>query len=121
MSDPLEEWFATETFETGGRALFDGLQDARDPADVHALVVEACRVQDRLDRLHRLSSRDDDTWGRILPTPDNPGEFVLRLGPLLQEQRQTEVVFKQLTAEIWRRRSAYDDDDADEEGGLADL
>lgn len=121
MSDPLEEWFATETFESGGRELFDGLHDDRDPADVCALVVEACRVQDRLDRLHRLSSRDDDTWGRILPSQDNPGEYVLRLGPLLQEQRQTEVVFKQLLAEIARRRSAYDDDDADEAGGLDDL
>lgn len=30
-------------------------------------------------------------------------------------------MFKQLVAEVARRRAEYDDDDADEEGGLSDL
>ncbi|MHA6403831.1 hypothetical protein ACX3VU_08710, partial [Escherichia coli] len=78
-------------------------------------------VKDRLDRLHRMVSRDDSEWGRILPSGDSESEFVLQVGNLLREQRQTEVVFKQLVAEVARRRAEYDDDDADEEGGLSDL
>lgn len=46
---------------------------------------------------------------------------MLQVGGVLRELRQTEVVFKQLIAEVDRRRSAYDDDDGDEAGGLSDL
>ncbi|WP_172796483.1 hypothetical protein [Corynebacterium glutamicum] len=65
--DDLQALFELETFESGGRELWDGMRDPRDPADVVALVVETCRVKDRLDRLHRLGSRDDHEWGRIIP------------------------------------------------------
>ena len=118
--DHLESLYEMETFERGGRDLWEHMNDPRDPADVTALVVEACRVKDRLDRLHRMSTRDDREWGRLLPT-EMEGEFVLKIGDVLREQRQTETVFKQLIAEIARRRSEYDDDGEDEEGGLSDL
>lgn len=118
--DHLENLYEMETFERGGRDLWGHMNDPRDPADVTALVVEACRVKDRLDRLHRMSTRDDREWGRLLPT-EMEGEFVLKIGDVLREQRQTETVFKQLIAEIARRRSEYDDDGEDEEGGLSDL
>ncbi|QRV71428.1 terminase small subunit [Corynebacterium phage CL31] len=123
MTDPdgLKALFELETFESGGRELWDGMQDARDPTDVVALVVEVCRVKDRLDRLHRLASRDDNEWGRISPHRDSDTEFVLEIGNVLREQRQTEVVFKQLVAEVNRRREAYDYDDDDDSGGLSDL
>lgn len=120
-SHDLEALFELETFEKGGRDLWAQMQDDRDPGDVVALVVESCRVKDRLDRLHRMVSRDDSVWGRVLPSGDSESEFVLQVGNLLREQRQTEVVFKQLVAEVARRRAEYDDDDADEEGGLSDL
>lgn len=116
----LEHLYEMETFERGGRDLWERMNDPRDPADVTALVVESCRVKDRLDRLHRISTRDDREWGRLLPT-EMEGEFVLKIGDVLREQRQTETVFKQLIAEIARRRSEYDDDGEDEEGGLSDL
>lgn len=118
--DELESMFELETFEAGGRQLFEGMEDDRDPEDVRSLVIEVCRVKDRLDRLHRMSSRDDREWGRVIPT-DMEGEFTLQIGGVLREQRQTEVVYKQLMAEISRRRSERDDDDPGEEGGLADL
>ena len=118
--DHLESLYGMETFERGGRDLWEHMNDPRDPADVTALVVETCRVKDRLDRLHRMSTRDDREWGRLLPT-ETEGEFVLKIGDVLREQRQTETVFKQLIAEIARRRSEYDDDGEDEEGGLSDL
>ena len=57
--DHLENLYEMETFERGGRDLWEHMNDPRDPADVTALVVEACRVKDRLDRLHRMASRDD--------------------------------------------------------------
>ena len=116
----LENLYEMEAFERGGRDLWENMNDPSDPADVTALVVEACRVKDRLDRLHRMATRDDHEWGRLLPT-DMEGEFVLQVGGVLREQRQTETVFKQLIAEIARRRSEYDDDGEDEEGGLSDL
>lgn len=119
--DPLDALFELETFEHGGRELWAGMNDPRDPADVVALVVETCRVKDRLDRLHRMASRDDHEWGRILPQGDSQSEFVLEVSNVLREQRQTEVVFKQLVAEVNRRRLDYDDDDPDEAGGLSDL
>ncbi|WP_291478478.1 hypothetical protein [Corynebacterium sp.] len=120
MTDDLESLFDLETFEAGGRDLFEGLQDERDPVDVRSLVVELCRVKDRLDRLHRMASRDDREWGRVVPT-DMDGEYVMKIDGVLRELRQTEIVYKQLMAEITRRRSEYDDDDSDESGGLDDL
>lgn len=117
----LEALYSLETFESGGRELWEGLSDSRDPQDVVALVVETCRVKDRLDRLHRLASGSDAEWGRLLPPSEHEGEWVLQVGGVLRELRQTEVVFKQLIAEVDRRRSAYDDDDGDEAGGLSDL
>ncbi|GFK19285.1 hypothetical protein [Corynebacterium glutamicum] len=119
--DDLEALFSLETFEDGGRTLYEQMRSHRDPGDVHALVVESCRVKDRLDRLDRLATRDDSEWGRILPYKDSDTEFVLEIGNVLREQRQTEIVFKQLLAEVSRRRAAYDDDDDDEAGGLSDL
>lgn len=123
MSDSghLEELFQLETFESGGRLLWEGMQDPRDPEDVRALVVEMCRLKDRLDRLHRLASEDGVEWARLVPVIESDGELVLRISDVLREQRQTEIVFKQLTAEVSRRREAYDHDDADEAGGLSDL
>ena len=120
-TNDLEAILQLETFEAGGRDLWDAMVDVRDPGDVKALVVEACRVKDRLDRLHRMASRDDHEWGRILPKKDSNSEFVMEVSNVLREQRQTEIVFKQLLAEVSRRRAAYDDDDADEAGGLSDL
>lgn len=119
--EDLEALFQLETFEAGGRELWEGMADSRDPADVRALVVETCRVKDRLDRLHRMATRDDHEWGRILPQGDSESEFVLEISNVLREQRQTEIVFKQLVSEVSRRRDAYGDDDPDEEGGLSDL
>ena len=118
--DNLEDIFELETFEAGGRGLYEALRSPRDPEDVHALVVELCRVKDRLDRLHKLVSIDDLEWGRLVPR-DMEGGFVIELGGALRELRQTEIVFKQLTAEISRRRLLYVDDENDDEGGLSDL
>ena len=117
--DNLEDIFELETFEAGGRDLYEAMRSPRDPEDVHALVVELCRIKDRLDRLHKLVSMDDREWGRLVPK-DMEGEFVIELGGAMRELRQAEIVFKQLTAEISRRRLLYVDDD-DDEGGLSDL
>lgn len=116
----LEALFELESFEAGGQKLWEGLNDEKDPDDVEALVLESCRVKDRLDRLHRLQGSDSTEWGRIITT-DIEGECVLKMGGVLRELRQTEIVFKQLLAEIYRRRALYDDDDLAEEGGLSDL
>ncbi|MFS0390509.1 hypothetical protein ACL1BC_10210 [Corynebacterium striatum] len=64
--DHLENLYEMETFERGGRDLWDNMNDPRDPADVTALVVEACRVKDRLDRLHRMATRDGRTCVQVV-------------------------------------------------------
>ena len=118
MAD-LEVIFDLETFEKGGRRLFDGISDGRDPEDVRALVVEACRAKDSLDRLNDLVTLDGQTWATV-EFPDAGESYVLKIDGVLREQRQARIVFKQLLAEIDRRRAGYGVDD-DDEGGLSDL
>lgn len=86
-----------------------------DSADLTALVVEAGRIKDRLDRLHGLLVGDVDTWTRVRLPRDEGSVLELRVESAMQEARQLETVFRQTLAEISRRR-------ADDGGtrGLAD-
>lgn len=119
--DELEKIYGMETFEEGGRILFEGLRDVRDPVDVEQLVIEVCRVKDRLDTLNRLVTFDVDTWA-TLTVEQGSKELIVKIDGALREQRQTETVFRQLLAEISRRRGEYrDDDDDDDQGGLSGL
>lgn len=109
-------WEPAEDFGTGGRKLFDSLSSANDDATTGALVVEAARTKDRLDRLNRLTSGDEDAWCRVF---EAEGELVLKIDGALAEQRQLTTVFRQLLSEIQRRQG--DRGAGDEEDGLAGL
>ena len=110
------DWEFPDEFGAGGQELFDDLTTDFDDASTSALIVEAARTKDRLDRLHRLTSGDEDAWCRVI-TPE--GELVLKLDSAVAEQRQLSTVFRQLLAEIQRRQG--DRSTGGEDDPLADL
>lgn len=95
------DWDAADGFGPGGKALWASLNSAGNDAATGALVVEACRAKDRLDRLDRITSGDEDAWCRIFT---GEGELVLKMDTAVSEQRQLTTVFRQLLAEIQRRQ-----------------
>ena len=105
-----------EEFGPGGQALFDQLMVGGWDAPTVALITEAARAKDRLDRLARITSGDEDVWCRVFT---GEGELVLKLDTAVSEQRQLSTVFRQLLAEIQRRQGDRVSDG--EEDGLADL
>lgn len=112
----MDDWEAPEDFGPGGRALFASLSLPSNDAALDALVVEAARTKDRLDRLNRVTSGDEDVWARIFT---GEGELVLKLDTAVSEQRQLSTVFRQLLSEIQRRQGDRVSDD--EEDGFKDL
>ena len=110
------DWGLPEEFGAGGAALKAALEAPGDDAPTRALIVEAARSKDRLDRLNRITSGDEDTWTRIF---NAEGEVVLKLDTAVSEQRQLTTVFRQLLAEIQRRQG--DQRGGGEEDPLAEL
>ncbi|MEV1295789.1 hypothetical protein [Pseudonocardia sp. NPDC049635] len=82
-----------------GQALHDAL--AGEPwvgPMQRALLDEACRVADRLDRLDAALT-DKGTWLRY-ERSDQPGEVVITIDSVLSETRQQEMAFRALIAEL---------------------
>lgn len=102
-----------DEFGPGGAELYGALFRPEDEYSTTALVVEAARIKDRLDRLHSLTSGDADSWCRVFRS-DFDGELVLKLDTAVSEQRQLTTVFRQLLAEIERRQG---DDSGVGDGG----
>ena len=109
-------WDSVNSFESGGQLLFQSLEMPGDDASTRALIVEACRAKDRLDRLNLLTSGDVDAWTRVYMDGET---LVLKLDTAVSEQRQLATVFRQLLAEIQRRQG--DRGAPDENDGLAGL
>lgn len=105
-----------DEFGAGGQALFDDLTSDSNDASTAALVVEAARTKDRLDRLNRLTAGDADAWAHVVTVE---GEIVLKIDSAVAEQRQLSTVFRQLLAEIQRRQG--DRGTVGEADPLADL
>lgn len=82
-----------------------------------ALLEEACRIADRLDRLDALLRGKAEAWATVvydLPS----GTFVLRIDSLLIEARQQANVLRQILASLPMKEAASDDDG---DGWLDDL
>jgi hypothetical protein len=79
-----------------GRALWNALhRDVRRDAATDALVLEACRIADRLDRLDAMLRGSEDEWLRFqLPSED--AEIVLTVNPVLAECRQQATALQRL-------------------------
>lgn len=65
------------------------------------LLLEACRLVDRLDKMDGLLSGDLDKWVSLeLPPGDGETEYVVYIDKLAAESRLTAVALKALLAEI---------------------
>lgn len=82
-----------------GQALWAELVTDQTPLDEKALVTEACRIADRLERLDQILRGDLDTWLEISTSFDGRTIYVT-MGNTLSEARQHALVLKALLAEI---------------------
>lgn len=110
VDDPIEE--PADPFGPGGRGIVESLERDDDPAELTALIVEAARMKDRLDKFDALLSGDVDAWCRLIPSDDGP-VYELRVSGAMTQARQTATVFRQTLAEIVRLRANDNDDDDD--------
>jgi hypothetical protein len=81
------------------RDVTEGTDLSGKPAEVEILV-EACRVADRLEKLDELLSGDVEEWSRIQLPRDDEGDLVLVINGALAESRQQQNIFKQLIASL---------------------
>lgn len=63
-----------------------------------AVLEEACRLADRLDRLDAIVNGRDRAW--LTLELDTEGQLVLSVDKLLSETRQQQLALKQLAAEL---------------------
>lgn len=89
--------------ETAGQRLAEALAEDDDSAELLAMIEEAGRIKDRLDRLDALASGDRDVWLHLTELRES-GEYKISIDQPLQEARQLATVFRQMLAEIARRR-----------------
>ncbi len=104
-------------FGEGGERLWEGLFSATlDPAQL-ALLTEACRIVDRLDKLDELISGDAETWIDIIAARADPEIAEITINKPLAEARQQATTLKQILAELTKARGQAA---GDEEGGEDD-
>jgi hypothetical protein len=77
------------------------------PADQLALLLQACRLADRLDQLDMLARGDAASWARIVERDVmRDGDLELVIDKALSEERQQALALKQLLAELRTARGA---------------
>ena len=97
---------------TAGQRLSDELTKLNDPYSLTVMIVEACRMADRLERFDALLSGDRTEWMRL-----KVGSEVVevQVDKVLSEARQCATVFRHYLADIHRVRAGIstgpDDDD----------
>ena len=103
-----------------GKAVYEALvQPGMDFADL-SLCEEAGRLRDRLDRLQKIISGDEEDWARIVKTSGET--LVLRIDGALLEARQLTTVYRQLIGDIKRRwPDVFSGADVDGLEGLGEL
>lgn len=97
----------------GGRQLFEEMSREEDSYELTTLILETCRVKDRLDFCHRVLSGDNALWMRLIPSRGDSTVLEVRIDSAAQEARQLLTVYRQMLAEINRRRA----DDVDPDTG----
>lgn len=68
------------------------------PGGHRALVHEACRLADTLDKLDSLIGADASVWATLVF--DDMGQVELSIDSLMSERRQQQLAFKQVMGEI---------------------
>lgn len=97
----------------GGRQLFDEMSLEADSYELTSLIIETCRVKDRLDLCHRVLSGEKALWMRLVPTRGDSTVLEVRIDSAAAEARQLLTVYRQMLTEIKRRRA----DDVDPGAG----
>lgn len=121
-----------ELGERGARLWREATKDGPLPALQEAMLLEACRIADRLDRLDRTLN-GDGPWLDLEAQPDGI-TFVVVVTEPLKEARAQAVAYKQLVTELRQSSSVgrgknhrgagqreHDGGGAKEVGGVADL
>jgi len=93
--------------------LVDPASESRGSAAVLALILEACRIVDRLAKLDGLLSGRIDTWAHLESRADrvvseDVAVIELKVDSAAGEARQQASVLRQLLAEIHRRKGEQD-------------
>lgn len=101
-----------------GKQLLEDLSLDGDSFGIGVLILEACRIADRLEKLDSLLSGDENTWLTLENGRD--GVLEVRVDGALQESRQQTTVLRQLLAEIARQRGSAHPGSSDDDD-LADL
>ncbi len=81
-----------------GQAVWDAYGAADLPAGHRALVHEAARICDTLDKLSRLAAGDVATWATVIIS--EVGEVSLEIGSVLAEMRNQQTTLKNILMEI---------------------
>lgn len=104
-----------DEFGPGGATLWAALHVDDDPADTTVLVVEACRMVDRLDRLNAAVHN-----GGIFDLIERADAVLeVKVDSVLAEARQQALALQRILADIAKRRA--DVQTEPETDGLADL
>ena len=105
----------TDTLCRAGLRLHDSLHDDSDPYWLTAMILEASRIKDRLDLLHRLNSGDEDLWFHLAPTRGDGDVLEIKIDSGLQEARQLAAVLRQMLTEIRRHKDVESEPDNDDD------
>ncbi|MGN0126065.1 MAG: hypothetical protein ACI38R_22715 [Rhodococcus sp. (in: high G+C Gram-positive bacteria)] len=66
-----------------------------------ALIVEACRLADQLDKLDQIISGDDATWLQLEIPEGRPIKLIVPIQNAIAERRQSVTVFRHVLAQLW--------------------
>lgn len=102
----------TYAFGPAGSALWADLAEVGDPYSLTVLVIEACRLADRLTKLDLLLRGDIDTWARLTHRTLTD-DYELKIDSASAEARQTAGALRQILTEIRRQKSEQDNPGGD--------
>ncbi|AOT25746.1 terminase small subunit [Mycobacterium phage Tortellini] len=88
--------------KTAGERLMEELARDDDPYSLTLLIVEACRMADRLESFDELLAGRRETWLRLKLGRDTVEVYVDKV---LAEARQCATVFRHYLADIHRQRA----------------
>lgn len=99
--------------KTAGEKLSVALVKADDKFELSVLIVEACRVADRLEDLDALISGERKLWARL--RENREGDIYVSIDNALSEARQQANTLRQLLGEIHRQRAANPEGPTDDD------
>ena len=93
-----------EDFEPAGAALWEELMPGPAGPGEAAIATEACRIVDRLDRLHVLLAGDHESWIELNNLKGHDDVVEIVVNNALSEARQQATALRGLLAELRQMR-----------------